>query len=180
MLADGAARAAGAVGALRCATLGAISASGWVNPVDAFVGSGFRTSDRPTHNGVDLIIGRGEPIRAASAGVVLVSRCDTDNSPPYRCDSDGSPDTPGCGWYLDMLHAGNVVTRYCHMVERPFYDVGESVPAGEVIGKVGTSGHSSGPHLHFEVHLGGDRGSAGAIDPVPFMHERGAPLGGDS
>jgi murein DD-endopeptidase MepM/ murein hydrolase activator NlpD len=180
MLADGAARAVGAAGALRCATLGAISAAGWVAPVKAFVGSGFRTSDRPSHNGVDLILSRGEDIRAAAAGVVLVSQCDTDDTAPYSCDSDGSPDTPGCGWYVDMLHAGNVVTRYCHMVQRPFYDVGESVPAGEVIGKVGTSGHSSGPHLHFEVHLSGDRSSAGAVDPVPFMRERGAPLGDDS
>lgn len=47
-----------------------------------------------------------------------------------------------------------------------------------MIGQVGTSGNSSGPHLHFEVHLNGDRSKSGAINPAPFMSERGIPLGG--
>jgi murein DD-endopeptidase MepM/ murein hydrolase activator NlpD len=139
--------------------------------------SGFRTPERPDHNGVDLGAGRGTPVRAAAAGVVIVSHCDTDDTPPYSCDDDGSPQTPGCGWFVDILHADGVMTRYCHMVQRPKVDVGQSVAAGEVIGITGTSGHSSGPHVHFEVHLGGDRSGAGAIDPVPFMREHGAPLG---
>ena len=45
-----------------------------------------------------------------------------------------------------------------------------------MIGKVGSSGNSSGPHLHFEVHLRNDRSASGAVNPVPFMRERGAPL----
>jgi murein DD-endopeptidase MepM/ murein hydrolase activator NlpD len=53
---------------------------------------------------------------------------------------------------------------------------GQLVQAGQVIGLVGTTGNSSGPHLHFEVHLNGDRSSRAAIDPVPFMRDRGAPL----
>jgi murein DD-endopeptidase MepM/ murein hydrolase activator NlpD len=184
LLADGAARAVGgaawaAVGAggLRCAGGGEVAASGWTAPVQALVVSAFRTSDRPGHNGVDLGASRHTAIHAAAAGRVLVARCDADDAPPWSCDSDGSPATPGCGWYVDLLHAGNVVTRYCHMVSRPQVVVGQLVSAGQVIGLVGTSGHSSGPHLHFEVHLGGDRSSNGAIDPVPFMRERGAPLG---
>jgi murein DD-endopeptidase MepM/ murein hydrolase activator NlpD len=63
------------------------------------------------------------------------------------------------------------------MVRRPLVSVGQTVKAGQQIGFVGTSGHSSGEHLHFEVHLNGDRSSEGAVNPVPFMRERGAPLG---
>lgn len=177
LLADGASRAAAGAAALQCAALGQISASGWVSPVKAFVGSGFRTTDRPDHNGVDLIAGREVDIFAASAGQVIVSRCDTDSSPPYSCDRDGSPNTPGCGWYVDILHAQSIITRYCHMVRRPLVTVGQTVRAGQQIGDVGTSGHSSGEHLHFEVHLNGDRSSAGAVNPVQFMQARGAPLG---
>ena len=84
----------------------------------------------------------------------------------------------GCGWYVDILHAGNVITRYCHMVSRPIVRVGQYVGAGEVIGLSGSSGNSSGPHLHFEVHLNGDSSNAGAVDPVPFMNQVGAPLVG--
>jgi len=177
LLADGAARAVGGLAALQCAAIGQISASGWVSPVKAFVGSGFQTADRPDHNGVDLIAAREEKIYAATAGQVIVSRCDTDSTPPYSCDRDGSVNTPGCGWYVDILHAQSVITRYCHMVRQPLVSVGQTVKAGQQIGFVGTSGHSSGEHLHFEVHLNGDRSSEGAVNPVPFMRERGAPLG---
>ena len=79
---------------------------------------------------------------------------------------------------VEIQHAGDVMTRYCHMVQRPFVQMGDMVKAGDVIGRVGTSGNSSGPHLHFEVHLNNDRSSQGAIDPVPFMEKIGAPLGG--
>jgi murein DD-endopeptidase MepM/ murein hydrolase activator NlpD len=65
------------------------------------------------------------------------------------------------------------------MVQRPMVKVGQEVTAGDQLGLVGTSGNSSGPHLHFEVHLNDDRSSAGAISPVQFMREHGAPLGGD-
>ena len=67
---------------------------------------------------------------------------------------------------VEIVHAGNVMTRYCHMVEHPAVKVGQQVAAGEIIGRVGTSGNSSGPHLHFEVHLNNDRSSSGAINPV--------------
>jgi murein DD-endopeptidase MepM/ murein hydrolase activator NlpD len=56
--------------------------------------------------------------------------------------------------------------------------VGEQVVAGQPIGLSGTSGHSSGPHLHFEVHVNGDSSPTGAVDPIRFMNNVGAPLGG--
>jgi murein DD-endopeptidase MepM/ murein hydrolase activator NlpD len=55
------------------------------------------------------------------------------------------------------------------MLMHPAVIVGQHVTVGQIIGYVGSSGHSSGPHLHFEVHLNGDRSPAGAIDPIPFM-----------
>jgi Peptidase family M23 len=178
LLADGAANAVGSSLTMVCAAAGQIAASGWTIPVKAFVGSGFRTPSRPTHQGVDLIIGRYTPIHAAASGVVSVVKCDEDHSGRLDCNRDGYPGKGGCGWMVEIQHAGDVMTRYCHMVQRPFVQIGQNVTAGEVIGRVGTSGNSSGPHLHFEVHLNNDRSSQGAIDPVPFMEKVGAPLGG--
>jgi murein DD-endopeptidase MepM/ murein hydrolase activator NlpD len=179
LLADGAADAVGNSLTMVCAAAGQIAASGWTAPVKAIVGSGFRTPERPTHQGVDLIAARYTPIHAAASGIVSVVKCDEDHRGRRTCDVDGYPGKGGCGWMVEIQHAGNVMTRYCHMVQRPFVKVGQQVTAGEVIGRVGTSGNSSGPHLHFEVHLNDDRSSAGAIDPVPFMKGQGAPLGGE-
>jgi murein DD-endopeptidase MepM/ murein hydrolase activator NlpD len=151
------------------------SMTGWVQPVNAPIVSGFRTASRPTHDGVDLGAARGTPIRAASGGVVVRVRCNV-NPASHGCDRDGSPQITGCGWYVDIHHEGDIYTRYCHMLTQPFVTVDQVVSAGQVIGIVGSSGNSSGPHLHYEVHLG-DENSATAVDPVEFMTLRGAPLG---
>jgi murein DD-endopeptidase MepM/ murein hydrolase activator NlpD len=178
-LTNGAARAVGGGGEdLRCARAGEIAASGWTTPIPGGVGSGFRTAQRPSHNGVDIAAPKGTLIRAAATGRVLVSTCDEDRRGRHSCNVDGFPGKGGCGWFVDIKHAGNVVTRYCHMVRKPRVNVDDMVQAGEVIGEVGSSGNSSGPHLHYEVHLNGDRSSRGAIDPAPFMRDRGAPLRG--
>jgi murein DD-endopeptidase MepM/ murein hydrolase activator NlpD len=180
-LAHGAARAIGnSVNIVCLSTGGQIAASGWTIPVvGATIGSGFRTPSRPTHQGVDLIIGRYTVIHAVASGVVSVVKCDEDHSGHKSCNVDGFPGKGGCGWMVEILHAGDVLTRYCHMVEAPAVQVGQHVVAGQRIGRVGTSGNSSGPHLHFEVHLNNDRRSVGAINPVPFMEQQGAPLGGN-
>ncbi|MCM0677294.1 M23 family metallopeptidase [Micromonospora phytophila] len=179
-LAGGAARTVLVGGKQACdrAASGEIAASGWTAPVPGGVGSGFRTAERPGHNGVDIAAPKGTLIRVAATGRVLVSRCDPDNSGRLSCNVDGWPDKGGCGWFVDVLHSGQVITRYCHLVSKPRVTVGQVVEAGQVIGEVGSSGNSSGPHLHFEVHEDGDRSSRGAIDPVPFMRSRGAPLNG--
>jgi len=163
-----------------CVTDGQISAAGWTNPVPGSeVGSGFRTADRPTHQGDDLIAHRYSHIFAAAAGVVTKVRCQAHlaNGTDWGCGQDGGINVFGCGWYVEITHADNVVTRYCHMVEPPRVHVGQTVAAGDWIGRVGSTGHSSGPHCHFEVHLNGDTSSAGAVNPVPFMAAKGAPLG---
>lgn len=155
----------------------AVAASGWAAPIDAPISSGFRPPDRPTHNGVDLSGDRGIPVHAAAAGTVIWAGCDPGTG---NCNVDGSINTPGCGWHVEIRHAGHVVTRYCHLVARPEVADGDTVTAGQVLGYEGTSGNSSGPHLHFEVHIGvrpgGDIDAANAIDPVPFLRDRGVDL----
>lgn len=61
-------------------------------------------------------------------------------------------------------HGGGVSTLYAHQASLNV-SYGDTVEAGEVIGKVGTSGLSTGPHLHFEVRLGGD-----PVDPAPYLN----------
>ncbi|GAB3220056.1 hypothetical protein GCM10027447_03960 [Glycomyces halotolerans] len=161
-----------------CAAPGELSAAGWIVPVDGPVWSGFRTAERPTHQGVDIGVPRGTPVVAASSGTVITSECNAfaPDGSPYSCDVDGSPSIAGCGWYVNILHAGDYLTRYCHFQSRPLIDEGDMVRAGQVIGYVGSSGRSSAPHLHYEVHLNADRSAAGAVDPVAFMNNVGAPL----
>ncbi|MER7007277.1 M23 family metallopeptidase [Dactylosporangium sp. NPDC000555] len=116
---------------------------------------------------------RGYVIALATA-----AHCDQSTG---NCNIDGSPSTRGCGWLVDIVHPGGVVTRYCHMVQQPFVTAGQTVAAGQVIGLVGTSGNSSGPPLHFEIHTGVPVGArpdkTNSVDPVPFMQAAGAPLG---
>ena len=146
----------------------------WARPVAASLISGFRTPVRPAHDGVDLGAARNTPIRAASAGLVIRVVC---NASTNNCDVDGGRSVAGCGWYVEVRHVLNYVTRYCHMVRRPSVVVGQAVTTGQVLGFVGSSGSSSGPHLHFEVHTGTPATRANAIDPIRFMIARGAPLG---
>jgi murein DD-endopeptidase MepM/ murein hydrolase activator NlpD len=178
-LADGAARAAGSLADLQCTSPGQVAASGWTVPVVGRISSGFRTPSRPTHNGDDIAAARGTVIHAAADGIVTIVDCQahTAGGVPYGCDRDGSLAISGCGWWVEIEHAGNILTRYCHMVSRPLVFVGEHVSAGQPIGYVGMSGHADGPHCHFEVHTNGDDSPSGAIDPVPFMNQQGAPLG---
>lgn len=161
-----------------CAQPGDLSAAGWIVPVQAPVWSGFQTPERPTHNGVDLGAERGTPVVAASSGTVITAECNASlYGEPYSCNVDGSPEVAGCGWYVNILHAGDYLTRYCHFQYAPQVKEGDVVQAGQILGYVGTSGRSSGPHLHFETHLNADRSPAGAVDPVAFMKQMGAPLG---
>ncbi len=153
----------------------AFKAQHWVLPVPGLISSGFRDRIRPNHNGVDLAAPRGSLIHAASDGTVTTVRCEV--TPADRgCDVDGSLSVLGCGWYVDIEHVDGIVTRYCHQLVHPFVQAGQRVTAGQVIGRVGTSGNSSGPHLHFEVHLG-DGTPATATDPVSFLAQRGVRLG---
>lgn len=160
---------------------GGVSPQGWTQPVHSPIVSGFRTPDRPSHDGVDLGAARHTAIVAAASGTVrqvLCNAIDSRTGGNWGCDRDGDPNlTRGCGWYLDIAHPGGVITRYCHLQTRPAVKVGDPVIAGQPIGVVGSTGHSSGPHLHYEVHLHNDPDSSGAIAPQPWMTDHGAPLG---
>lgn len=163
---------------ISCGKPGAISTKGWTIPVPGNVGSPFGPRGGALHAGVDISPPRGTAIRAANAGTVIVAEC---NVSVGSCDQDGSPDIGGCGWFVDIDHGSGVVTRYCHMGRKPQVSVGQTVTAGQILGFVGSSGNSSGPHLHFEIHTGvpanGFADNSNATDPVPFMESVGARLG---
>lgn len=165
-------------GAVTCSA--EISDGGWAKPVKGDFTSGFRTPDRPDHNGVDVAAPKGTPIFAAGNGIVLSAEC---TSP--TCDVDGSMSMSGCGWTVELAHADHTSTRYCHMLRRPFtvkdgvavpLVKGQVVTAGQLIGIVGTSGNSSGPHLHFETHTNTPPNSSNATEPFAFMKARGVDL----
>lgn len=152
---------------------------GWRKPVTGQLVSGFRTAGRPAHDGVDIGAARGAPVHAAADGVVVTARCNAHrvDGSPYPCDVDGDPVTVrGCGWYVEIAHPDGSVTRSCHLLQQPAVAVGQPVTGGQVIGLVGSSGHSSGPHLHLEAHIGRPATSRNAVDPLEFFAARGVDL----
>jgi murein DD-endopeptidase MepM/ murein hydrolase activator NlpD len=128
------------------------SADGRVWPVDGAVSSGFGvrthplTGQRRLHAGLDLAAATGTPIRSAAAGHVVAAGA-----------------VGGYGLTVDVRHADGSTTRYAHQ-SRLLVRVGQPVAAGQVIGLVGSTGNSTGPHLHFEV-----RTHAGPIDPLRWL-----------
>jgi murein DD-endopeptidase MepM/ murein hydrolase activator NlpD len=148
----------------------------WSHPLPGFpVQGGFRTALRPTHQGIDIMAFRGTPVHAAGDGVVLEVVCDSPTG--ASCDLPGTPTTRGCGWFVKLGHPGGVATLYCHLLRRPTVRPGQRVLAGDVIGLVGTSGRTSFPHLHFEVHTNAPPTHPwNAVDPMAFMASVGAPL----
>ncbi|MFE6966692.1 M23 family metallopeptidase [Agromyces sp. NPDC057679] len=140
-----------------------ITATGpWVLPFN--IADGGKISDwfsmpydqRPDgrkHTGIDIAMDEGKPVLSASTGTVLET-------------SGGRPDG-GLGYYAIIRH-GTVVARYLHFVDPPMVKVGDQVKPGQQIGKVGTTGDSTGNHLHFDLAVNGQK-----IDPVPYMLQRG-------
>jgi len=101
---------------------------------------------RRQHKGVDLAAPVGTPIHASADGVV--SRADWFSS---------------YGLYVSLEHGGNIETRYGHM-SRLNVAAGQTVHKGDIIGYVGTTGRSTGPHLHYEVRIAGE-----AVSPIPYL-----------
>jgi murein DD-endopeptidase MepM/ murein hydrolase activator NlpD len=69
----------------------------------------------------------------------------------------------GYGRMVEVRHASGISTRYAHMSEI-LVSVGKTVGTGQVIGRVGSTGRSTGPHLHYETRVDGD-----AVDPQKFL-----------
>ncbi len=90
--------------------------------------------------GVDIGIPLGTPLHAVAAGRVAFTGGDS-------CCS--------YGYYIDIDHGNGVMTRYGHLIQPSFMQPGELVRPGDVIGYSGSTGNSTGPHLHFEIRLYG-------------------------
>ena len=101
---------------------------------------------RAMHSGVDFRAVTGHPIRATGAGRVV------------KAGPNG-----GYGRFVEIDHGNGVTTRYAHM-HRIAVRKGERIAAGQKIGTVGSTGRSTGPHLHYEVRKHGK-----AIDPLRFI-----------
>ncbi|MEY2943645.1 MAG: hypothetical protein RLY97_1659 [Pseudomonadota bacterium] len=105
------------------------------------------------HKGVDLAGATGTPVHATADGVV--GRADWFS---------------GYGLYVQLEHGGNLETRYGHM-SRLNVEAGQFVHKGDVVGYIGSTGRSTGPHLHYEVRIAGM-----AVNPIPYMQGQVAAL----
>ena len=106
-----------------------------------------------SHTGTDVPAPGGTPIQCAKDGVVTT----------VVPESAGS----SYGNYCIVYHGNGYATLYAHMRSTPNVSVGQSVSAGQVIGYVGTTGSSTGNHLHFELRINGQRASA--LDLYPNL-----------
>lgn len=104
------------------------------------------TSETRFHSGVDIAAERGTEIKAAMSGEVVMS-----------CKM------PDYGNVVAVDHGKGIVTVYAHN-EKNLVKLGDQVEKGDIIGRVGSTGRSTGPHLHFEVRKNGTK-----IDPMEFM-----------
>ncbi|MBT2502681.1 M23 family metallopeptidase [Curtobacterium sp. ISL-83] len=148
----------GSGGAGSGGAVGSGSGTGWVRPAGGYVISpyGYRvhpiTGVTTKHDGADLASGCSTPIVAAAAGTVEYVGW-------YG----------GYGNYVRISHGNGVQTAYGHIVDGGYRVApGQRVSAGQLVALVGSTGASTGCHLHFEVHVGG-----ATTDPVPFMAARG-------
>lgn len=117
------------------------------------------TGERKLHAGTDFAAADGTPIMAAADGTVTVAR---------YTDSGG-----GIIVIEHTIDGQKIATAYIHMWQDGIHvAVGDQVTAGQHIGDVGSSGQSTGPHLHFEVRPGGTNGDP--IDSAAWLDEHGA------
>jgi murein DD-endopeptidase MepM/ murein hydrolase activator NlpD len=81
-------------------------------------------------------------------------------------DNPRGPQGRGGGYWVKIDHGGRWTTSYLHMLEPPPVHVGQRVTRGEQIGRVGSTGESGAPHLHYEQHHGAEKVEA-VFDGVP-------------
>ncbi len=122
--------------------------TGFIWPADGVFTSGYGWRWGRIHAGIDIAAPVGTPILAAASGVI-----------EYASWNDG-----GYGNMIDIRHADGTITRYAHMNEL-YVKEGQTVSQGQTIGAMGSTGFSTGPHLHFEIRPNG----GSAIDPMAFL-----------
>ncbi len=119
------------------------SNAGWLWPVPGYryVSSGFGERELDgqgaMHYGVDIVAPLGTPVVAARGGRVLESRADF---------------ARGWGWTVVLQHPDGWITRYAHLSQN-LVKAGETVVQGQKVGRVGNTGHSTGPHLHYGTYM---------------------------
>jgi murein DD-endopeptidase MepM/ murein hydrolase activator NlpD len=125
---------------------GVPSASGFIWPVNGVVVSGFGMRWGRMHEGIDITASSGTPIWAAASGTVIHAGW-----------------LGGYGNLVVVDHGGGLSTAYAH-ASSILVGVGQQVSQGETVSLVGSTGNSSGPHLHFEVRVNGT-----AVDPLLYL-----------
>ncbi|MFL4905500.1 M23 family metallopeptidase [Streptomyces sp. MMS24-I2-30] len=134
----------------------------WVAPVRTYqLSAGFgRGGERwaHRHTGQDFAVPIGTPVRAAGAGHVVEVSCGG-----------------AFGVQIVIRHSDGYCTQYAHLAAVAVGE-GDRVDSGQWIGLSGTTGNSTGPHLHFEARVTAEAGSA--VDPVPWLARRGVRLRG--
>lgn len=122
---------------------GSANSTGFIRPTPGVVTSRHRTVNpqRPKHKGIDLGDPVGTPVRASAAGTIstISTGCQVGN---FQCGG-------GYGNFILISHADGYQTRYAHLSE--VLVTSGAVQQGQVIGRTGHTGHSTGPHLHFEI-----------------------------
>jgi murein DD-endopeptidase MepM/ murein hydrolase activator NlpD len=122
------------------------SAAGFIWPVNGPVVSPFGWRWGRMHEGIDIAVGYGTPIRAAASGSVVYAGW-----------------MSGYGNLVAIDHGGGISTAYGHQSSIAV-GVGQVVSQGATIGYVGCTGHCFGPHLHFEVRVNGS-----PVDPLGYL-----------
>jgi hypothetical protein len=127
----------------------------WVRPSRSGVISSYGPRWGRMHKGIDFADSYGDPIYAIGSGVVLGAGYLGSES--------------GYGKITLIQHRGGIISAYAHQ-SRIAVSPGERVRAGEVIGYVGSTGHSTGPHLHFEIRTGVH---SGQLNPLRWLRSHG-------
>jgi murein DD-endopeptidase MepM/ murein hydrolase activator NlpD len=123
-----------------------VSAAGFVWPVAGPVTSGFGWRWGRMHEGIDIACASGTPVVAAASGTVIHAGW-----------------LGGYGNLVVVDHGNGVATAYAHNTSFAV-GVGQSVSQGQVVAYAGSTGNSSGPHVHFEVRVNGS-----AVDPLGYL-----------
>ena len=129
--------------------------SGWVRPSYASIVSPYGPRWGSFHKGIDFGAGYGDPIRAAGDGVVVGAGYQSGES--------------GYGLITIIRHSNGYYSAYAHQ-SSDVVSVGDRVSAGEVIGYVGSTGHSTGAHLHFEIRT---EEHGGQVNPATWLRNHG-------